>query len=384
MLGRVLRLSAGAAMGAAFVTLAPLQATAADMRQGSNVTVGPGESVTDDVYAIGGSINIQGTVTGSVIATGGTITVSGNISRDLIAAGGTINVTGKVDGSIRAAGGTITLSGPVGEDVVVAGGTLNVGSGATIGRDLVIGVGTATVAGPVARRVLASAGTLTLQSKVGGDVTAQVDHLSLEPGARIGGKLDYTSNNEVQKASEATVAGTTTRHPRQDASAPGPGTVLLNWLRALIGIFALGLLLLLLFPRFSARTVETLERAPLPSLGIGLGVLVLVPIAALILFVIGLLIGGWWIGLLLIPAWVLACALGFIVSGFFVGRVLVRQFGRMGIHPVWILLGGLVVLTVVGLLPVIGWLVSLAAIVFGVGALIIALSRQRQAAPAAA
>src|ERR1700704_1642192 len=94
-----------AALGGCIVIAAvfawlPLQAAAADLRQGSDVTVGPSETVNDDIYAGAGTISISGTVNGNVIAGGGTITVSGNITRDLIVGGGSITVTGRVGGSI--------------------------------------------------------------------------------------------------------------------------------------------------------------------------------------------------------------------------------------------------------------------------------------------
>ena len=363
------RALSGLVLAAAALAFGSLPAVAADIRQGTTVTVGPGESVNDDIYAFGGTVTIQGTVSGSVIAAGATVTVSGHISRDLIVGGGNVTVSGPVDGSIRATGGTVTLSGPVGGDVVVAGGTVTIASGATIGRDLVAAVGTATVAGPVARRALVSAGTLTLQNKVGGDVTGQVDHLQLDAGAQIGGNLDYTSNNEVSKTSGATVAGTTTRHTPKDSGASGASGGFLGWVRGLIGLFALGLLLLFLLPRFSLQATQTLTRSPWASLGIGAAVLVLMPILAVLVFVVGIIIGGWWIGVLLLAAYFLALALAYVVAGFLLGRLVFDRIGWTRAHAVWALLAGLFILTVIGLVPVVGALVSLAAVLLGLGAL---------------
>src|SRR5216683_663938 len=159
----------------------PLEAAAADLRQGNDVTVGPGETVNDDIYAGAGTISISGTVGGNVIA----------------------------------AGGNITVYGPVAQDIVVTGGMIDVGSGATIGRDLVVAGGSATVSAPVARRVQMTSGSLTLRNRVGGDVRGRVDHLKLD-GAQIGGNLNYTSGNSVELVNGARVAGTTTRHTPTD------------------------------------------------------------------------------------------------------------------------------------------------------------------------
>jgi hypothetical protein len=363
---------AASIVAGALVAIVPLEVMAADLRQGSDVTVGPGETVNDDLYAGAGTISINGTVNGNVFAGGGTITVSGNVTRDLILGGGTINVTGRVGGSIIAAGGNLTLNGPVERDIVVTGGIISIGSGATVGRDLVIAGGTATVNAPIARRVRMSAGKLTLRNKVGGDVTGRVDHLKLD-GAQIGGKLDYTSDNQVELVNGARVSGTTTRHTPTDGGARGAGNGVVGWLQALIGIFALGLLLIFLFPGLSARAIDTERAQPWASLGIGAAIGVITPILALIVFIVGIFIGGWWLGLLLIPLWILALAIGYVVSGFLLGRLIFAQLGWGQYHDALKLLGGLVVLTVVGIIPVLGWLVGLAALLFGTGALALAV-----------
>lgn len=373
----------GLIASAALMVAIPLEAAAADIRQGNEITVRSGETVSDDIYAAAGTVTIDGTVNGSVIAAGGTITVSGTVERDLMVAGGTVHVTGKINGSIRSAGGTITVNGPVGEDVVVTGGTINIQSNATIGRDLVFAGGTATIVGPVARNVTMGAGTAVLRSQVGGDVTGRVDHLRLE-GARVAGNLDYTSDNQVELVSGATVAGTTTRHTPPDRGVAGTNNGVISWIRGLIGIAALGLLLILLLPGLGTRASETLRTQPWASLGIGAAICFVTPIVALIVFILGLLVGGWWLGLLLIALYILALALGYVVSGFLLGRLLFDRLGWGRYHAALALLGGLVILALVGVIPIIGGLVGLAAVLFGVGALAVALVRAQSARPTAA
>src|SRR5216683_1922446 len=318
--GRWLATLTGAIVIAALFAWLPLPAAAADLRQGTDVTVAHTETVNDDIYAGAGTINIEGTVNGQVA-----------------------------------------------QDVVVTGGTIDIGSSATIGRDLVVAGGTATVSAPITRRVQMASGSLTLRNRVGGDVRGRVDHLKLD-GAQIGGNLDYTSNNAVQLVNGARVAGTTIRHTPTDQGG-GAGNGFLGWLRELIGFFALGLLLIFLLPGISARAIDTLRAQPWPSLGIGAAILVITPIVALIVFIIGVLIGGWWLGVLLLPIWILVLAIGYVVSGFLVGRLLFARLGWARYHDALALLGGLFVLTVLGLLPVLGGFVGLAALVFGAGAL---------------
>jgi hypothetical protein len=82
--------------------------------------------------------------------------------------------------------------------------------------------------------------------------------------------------------------------------------------------------------------------------------------------------------------WILVLAIGYAISGFLLGRLLFARLGWGGYHDALALLGGLFVLTVIGLIPVVGWLVGLAAIVFGAGALaLVVVSRRAGMRPAA-
>ena len=379
MRGGGLKTLGALAIAPLLVLLTPAAVQAADLRQGDQVTVPESQTVEDDIYAAAGSVDVLGTIDGSLIATGGTITVSGTVARDLLVAGGTVNVPGDVGGSVRVSGGTVTIGGTVAEDLVAAGGTIDLSPASTIGRDLVVAGGTVTAAGSIARRVYAGVGTLIFRGPVGGDVRAQVTTLRLEDGADLGGNLVYASENQAVIASGAKVAGTIRRNPPNFAVQRTPAQVFLDglvgWVRGLVGLFVLGLVLVLVFPRVSRRTTEMFTGSPWASLLVGLGLLVGVPIVAIIAFVIGLIVGGWWLALAALALYAIALAVGYVLSGYFVGsRGLDLAFHRQ-VHPLLALLAGLVALTLVGLIPYLGGLVTLAAVVFGSGALLMALIR---------
>ncbi|HSR22124.1 MAG TPA: hypothetical protein VLW53_01125 [Candidatus Eisenbacteria bacterium] len=376
------------ALAPALLALAPVAAQAADLRQGPDVTIPAGTTVADDVYAGAGRVTMAGTIAGSLIAAGGTVDVTGTVERDVMVTGGTVTISGPVMGSVRAAGGTLTVSGPVAQDVVLAGGTLDLGPEATIGRDLVLAGGTATVAGRVARDLTAGVGTLDLRGRVDRNVRAEVGNLHLESGAAVGGNLDYASDNTATIDSGATVSGVVTHSPANFARQPTPAErafgVFVGWIRLVVGLFALGLILVLLFGVFSRRASEAIGRSPLASLGIGLAVLIGVPIAALIVFIVGLLVGGWPLSLAALALLGIAAAVGYVLSALFLGRNGFRLLARTEAHPLLALLVGLVVLTAVGLIPILGGLIGLAAVVFGLGALTLTLVRTWQGSPPAA
>ena len=364
------------ALVGAFLVLLPVQAAAADVRAGSgDQTIGTNATINDDLYIFGNSVSVDGTVNGSVIAAAGTVTVAGHVTHDVVVAGGTVDINGPVDGSVRVAGGTVTINGAVAGDVVAAGGTVTVNSDAAIGRDLLFGAGQATVSAPVARNVMLGSGTVTIDNTVGGNVTGTVDKLTLGSGAKVSGYLDYTSQNTAVIDSGATVGGSVTRHT-PTSTAPNfwpanPVFGFIGWLQGWVGISILGLLLFLLFPGFGAKAVEALQHRPGASVGYGAAILVVTPIVGIIAFVAGVIVGGWWLALLLMPAYILALALGYVVTGDFIGRWTAHQFGWT-LHPALVVVGGLFVLSIVSAIPYVGSIVGFLAVLFGLGALAIA------------
>ncbi len=319
------------AMAAALV---PASASAAEVRQGNAVVVASGETINDDLYAFGGTLDVQGTVNGDVVFFGGTSTIGGVITGDLLVAGGTTTINGEVQGNVRATGGTTNVAGRVGGDLVLAGGTLNVAPGASLGRDVLAAVGSASIGAPIARNVTIGSGDVTLAGTVGGEVRAEAGTLRVPSGASVKGQLAYASDRPAEIGSGVVVGGGIQRGDQaygRDFWAPlsGGGGVA----------------------------------------GIGALLLICVPILAILVFAIGLLIGGWWLGLTLIFLYALALGVGFVVSAVLVGDLIVARLRPAMAHPVWSLLVGVLAFGILALVPVVGGIATGLAIAAGLGAL---------------
>lgn len=363
--------------------LTPSLASAAEVRTGEQIQVGPQEVIDEDLYAFGNTVNIQGVIRGDLITAAQEITISGTVEGDVMSAGSKTQVPGQVRGSLRSAGGELTVSGPVGKDAMLAGGNLRLMPGAQVGKDLYVASGDVQVQAPVQGELRAAAGTLRLAAPVAGDVSAQAGTLRLDPGARIGGDLSYRSEREAQVAEGAVVAGSVERLPVEQRQQMNPVlAALFFWARSLIGLFALGLLLVLVSPNFARRAPAMLRQQPWLSLGWGAALFVGLPLVAAVFFAVGLLLGGWWLGLFILALYALAIALCFPVVGLLVGRWLLERFHKTGAHLVLALLVGLVLLTLVGRVPILGALVALATILFGLGALLLTAVKGRRPAEA--
>lgn len=365
-------------IGALLCALAPAVSRAAEVRRGQVVTVGPQEVIEDDLYAFGQTVQIQGTVRGDVVAFGRTVEISGAVEGDVMAAAADTRVSGLVRGSVRAAGSTLVLSGPVGRDALLAGSQLQLLPSARIAGDAYLASNEIQALAPVGGELRAAASTLTLGAPVQGDVRAEVGSLRLTDAAQVAGSLRYRSERDAQMDPGAVVAGPVQRWAPEHRRGEGPVLELIGWGRSLIGLFALGLLLVLVSPSFARRAPATLRQSPWQSLAWGALLFFATPVLAALVFFLGVLLGGWWIGLFALGVYLLALTLCFPVVGMFLGRWILDRFGKRGAHLVVALLVGLVLLTLVGRVPILGVLVVVATVLFGLGALLLAAVRGRQ------
>ena len=372
----------------------PSNTEAADFRSGPEVNIRPEETVNDNLYATGGTINVNGAIEGDLVAAGGTINVRGTINGDVIAAGGSVVITGMVRDNVRASGGSVVISSTVAGDVVVAGGSVALEPGASVGRDMVVGAGSVQIDGNVGRDVLLGAGSVTINGTVGENVKAELnDGLTLGPMARIEGDLVVTSPQEIGIAQGATVLGNTVYEEP---------TTSLFWVRVretagiqvvqdivsrvqwFLGTALVGLLLLWIVPRTLEGTSETVIRSPWGSLGLGVAVLILAPIVIVIAAIIAIFIGGFaGVPVAVVPTAVYLALLVLTapVIGLLIGRYLLGRLRGPSAFARWqALLLGVLVLALIGFVPVLNWVITLLTLLFGFGAWVLFLYRNYRGA----
>jgi hypothetical protein len=328
------------------------------LRTGDTITVAAGETVDGDLYLLAGTVVMDGTVDGDLLALGGTVTVNGTVTGDVLAAGGTVTVGGTVEGDVRSAGGQMTLSGAVGEDAVVTGGQASVTSGGTVGEDLIISGGQVAMAGEVTGSIEGSAGTYSRTGSFGG-----TEHVVVSPRAGEGGEDDGDAVGE-------TVA---------DA------------LRHFVALVIFGALILWLLPKALPAAERVLRSRPAASLGSGLlacvGYIVFVIAATLVMILLAIVFGllrvGSLVGIEIIASLLTLFTVSFLfvlavayLADLVVGLTLARMVAPAGSGSRWrelaLLVAGAAVVVIVTSLPVIGGLVKLAIVLFGLGALALA------------
>ena len=213
----------------------------------------------------------------------------------------------------------------------------------------------------------------------------RAERTRLLDGAQVDGDFVYTSDRSVARVPGAVVLGRIEQRMPSGRGRPNAFTstfrFLYGWERSLVGLLALGLILVLPFPGFSRRVFDALGGSPGASLLVGVALLVAVPFVAITVGVIGILLGGWWLGMGTLVLFALALALGITVCGAFLGQRILRRPGREA-RLLWSLVVGVAFLTLAARLPFVGLFVAAIAAVFGLGALAIAARRSGSTAAA--
>jgi hypothetical protein len=260
------------------------------------------------------------------------------------------------------------------EAFVVLSGRADVPEGQTVG-DLVVFHGSATVDGTVDGSLTAFDAPVTISGQVNGDVVVFNGRVVLRSGATVTG--DVVSQSAPVVASGATIGGET-RRVQTNVNWKEFGWVgrLAWWLAVSASTLVVGLVLVWLVGRGAAGILEAGRTQVGPAIGWGLLVFFGLPMLALLALVT---LVGLPLGLGLLAALGLIYALGYGASAWVLGRSLLRP------PTAWVVafLVGWAILRVVALVPILGGLVWFAAVVFGLGVLVVAIWRGRSAARAA-
>ena len=131
-------LDAGSSIAVAgLLVLIPI-AAAARLTQSDLVLVRADDVVTEDLYAAGNRITIEGRIEGDLIAAAfEEVLISGEVTGDVTVVAGRVTITGTVGGSVRVAAGLVQIGGSIAEDLAVASWETVVDPTGTIGRDLI-------------------------------------------------------------------------------------------------------------------------------------------------------------------------------------------------------------------------------------------------------
>jgi cytoskeletal protein CcmA (bactofilin family) len=253
--------------------------------------------------------------------------------------------------------------------VVVISGDVTVERGETV-EGIVVASGDVRLAGRADGDVILFAGDATVSGRIDGDLITFGGQARLLPGAYVGGDVHYGDERPLV-AGNAIVRGDVTEEDWDDGLELLPFVgAFVFWLGVTISMAILGVLLLLIAPRAANAVAARSRDRTGVVIAIGIAVAICLPLAAAIALVT--LVGiplGLLIGLALLPL----ASLAYVATAYALGR-------RIAGEPrsqIWAFLAGLAILRAAALVPILGLLIGLAAVVFGFGLLGAAIGAAR-------
>jgi cytoskeletal protein CcmA (bactofilin family) len=333
-------------------------------------------ALAEDLYLAGGQVEVDAEVFGDVVAAGRSVEIRGPVRGDVSALGIGVGLRGEVGDDARVAGRLVLVTGTVGDMLLAAGQTVRITPRAEIGGRTWLAGQHIEIDGRLGSELRAAFERIVISGTIEGDVILAGRDIEILPTARIRGNVTYWSRFPARIDPAARIGGKVVQE------RPGAGSLTWlswTWLWLIVaGQFIVGgAALILLFPRVTAAAAVTLAREPLRSLVVGLVVGLVTPPLAIfsIMTVVGL-----QLGLAILAAYFTFLLAGWLTAAFFVGDLGARFFGRGPVLSRGMRLAFLVVaiavLLLVRLVPFVGTLVILLAVVAGIGAWTLCLYRR--------
>lgn len=344
-------------------------------------------------YAAAKSLVVSGPVVGNAYVAGADVSVPTPLPADLSAIGGTVDVSENVAGDALIAGGNVNVYKPVAGDLRVIAGHAVVHD--TVGGDLFAVAANFTDTGEIANGAFVVGGSVSLEGGAEGPVTVYGSDVFL--AGTFVGDVRVTASNRLTLGKKTVIKGTLFYDAPETASIPasarlrggatytgrsylptaeeahaflaaGAGVFLL--VKALATIIAAALVVGLFPALAQTLTDDAIARSPRRSFLLAfLGFAVVVATPALLLF-LSLTLVGLGLAFLIGAAYLLALLLAYAYAAAIAGSVLARRV----VHRDTVLwrdaVFGVLALSVIGVVPFVGWLAFLFVFALALGSLV--------------
>lgn len=372
----------------AFTVLFPAAAQAQDVwRAGATVSV-DAQGVAD-VWAAGASVMVRGEAGRDIWAAGAIVDIDARAGGDVWAAGSRVDIAGRVSETMSATGAEVGIAARVDGEARVAGARVTFAPEAVLNGKVRAAGALVDFRARGGSGVSLSGAEVVFDGQTTGDVIIRAQKVRVGEQAEIGGDLEIYSDERPEISQQARIGGRLVTLGLEDADWPesdGFPAILAFFIAPVI--FAISALILGLVAIWLARgaveqSIDTFMERPGGSLLRGILTLLGVLIGAALL--VALLI-GFPLGIAVLFTLPVLVIIGLSGAGLSVGEWIANRAGepvgaggRMGLMAL-----GVLILALVGLIPFVGPILVLLAILMGLGAVVIAvLSRLRPETPPA-
>ncbi len=336
---------------------------------GAEVTIS-GE-VDSDIRVAGAEVVIDAEAGGDIWAIGAEVSILGASGGDLFAAGAEVIIGSAVSGDLKSFGAEIVLT----EDVVVAGST------EVYGEDVIVN-------GTFSGKTILGGESLIADGVFHGDLILEGNEIVVQPDLQVDGDLTIYSTKEPIIPSSVQISGdyrykysddVRVMVPGLEEWAPVAALTVVSAIASLIVtmfVFVIGIVVILVSPDLPQRASRAIKDQSVMSFVVGLAALVVAPIVTGLLFAT---IIGIPVAIIMCMLILIVILLGYLCAAYAISALAFEKTGEpvsFGKRLGYIIVG-LTALFVAGLIPLIGELILVLALLFGIGGFLQALFVRR-------
>ena len=318
------------------------------------------------IYEAGETVSATGKYNSSRFVAGNKVTDASIVDGLTFVAGNSLEITGKHTYGLYA-GNDIVVKGTIDKDLFVAGNKITIDENAVIGRDLYIAGNEIIVKSNINGNVRIGGNTVELKGiQINGNVHIDASEVILDSSTVITGKLSYYDETKIIGKDEATVGSFEAKETSAvEIEEKTIGQKIKSFIIWTLAAFVTIALLFFALPNSRERLdkAEISFSAIVKKIGIGLLMLIVVPIIAIIGSVTGILTP---VGLITLAAYICGLYLSVYLSAYIIGKEITTKLFKNDNVYLSILIGVLVV-KLLKLVPFIGGLVTFICLLLGFG-----------------
>ena len=207
--------------------------------------------------------------------------------------------------------------------------------------------------------------------------TTFVSSENIEVNGIIDGDLHYSSQNKADFSKDSKVLGKIKwgkYKPKVTKSILSFDT-LIKVILSTLAPLVVWIFVKLIRPSFWINLTQDKSDSPFKILAFGILALVFIPIGSLLLIITNI---GIPLGLILLALYIMINYISKIILSLFITYWFQSKYGWSNSQAFWMFLLGLIILTILDLIPMVGWFFSLIIVAFGHGSIILSIKKYHE------
>lgn len=316
-----------------------------------------------ELFRTGDNIKIEEELDGTAFIAGDKVELNNKIDGVGFIAGGELNINFEQD-YIFGAGTTVNIKNNIEKDAFILGEKVFIDKNVKLGRDAYILADTLTIKGNVDRNIYVYGTTVNIEGNINGNIVVSALELTIDKDAKVLGTLKYNEDANIKGLRD----DITTKTFKISTNNLTFKEYITNFISSYIHITLLAIVLVFvsekLFKKSLTQTEELSTKKVATLCSKGFLVLIGVPIIAMMLLFSGAFVSVGVVGAILYG---ILIYISNIFTAYHLATILDKKIFKKDISSYLLMIIGLFIIYVLGMIPIVGGLISFISMLLGIG-----------------